>query len=399
MLYRRLTQHYGDIAQQPRLGSVQIVMRGAHTAALHIHADMKQIALRVVERAQLHARRQLHQALGELGIRSRDVLRAQQQRPRKITAVHGGHIARAKRRERIKIIPVVELAAPLFQPFERIRAAAHALQHFIISNKAQLACRCAGNEIKADIGRRGAHGEPCRRIQLQVVRRQPDARSRHTDLEKVPGAARGVRKQRQRRRIQLRRAVSVAFGKVICPTCAHPEQPRQRQRRRKPERAQRARQRQYGRHAPRQAHIAHDLRRVRRRNPFHQVFLGYQQPPERAQYGIEHTQRGLRKHGKAQQRAPPGLCAAVKQRKQRFSERDQQRRHKCALCIRPQRVQQHQQQCGRIQAAQQISDDLQPIQSIQPEPRKQCGQQLPVAPRPAMQAQQIGLQARGAAIV
>ena len=129
----------GDEAGQPRLGREQIVERVIHArrggAVGEAIADRKQVAFAVVEEPEVHfieisggAPRQRLQTLRQApalvgGVLLRGHLsqsgRQHHQRRREITAVDGRDVAGWQRRERLRVVPIQQVALEMFEAIDR----------------------------------------------------------------------------------------------------------------------------------------------------------------------------------------------------------------------------------------------------------------------------------------
>ena len=98
--------------------------------------------------------------------------RQRDQMPGKVAAIHRRDIKRAHRRQRVGLVPVVEMALILLHLLKRIDSGLNAVQRFTEADPAEIARGDDGQEIDADIGRRRALRDNRRRIFLEVVRRQ-----------------------------------------------------------------------------------------------------------------------------------------------------------------------------------------------------------------------------------
>ena len=137
MLHAHLAQHDGGVAQDAGFGGVEVVVGAAQLATLHVHADAKQLSLPVVEGRQIHVLRKRTQARGQPRSIPCDLMGAQQQRPRKVAAVHGGYVSRAQWHEIVEIVPVVQLSVPLVQALQRAGRGGHAAQHLLPGDQLQ----------------------------------------------------------------------------------------------------------------------------------------------------------------------------------------------------------------------------------------------------------------------
>ena len=167
-----LAQHHRNIAEDARLRSQQVVVRGAHAFIFHIRADAKEFALLIKEAGKVHILRQRAQAAGKRRVERAHPGGAGQKRGGEISAVHRGDIARAQGAQRVDIVPVIELAAPLFHALKRFHRGQEPFEQLLIAEEAERTRRDAGDQIEADVGGRCAAGRADGGIDLHVVRRQ-----------------------------------------------------------------------------------------------------------------------------------------------------------------------------------------------------------------------------------
>ena len=393
---RNLPEQYGGIAQQARLGGQQVVPRLANPAALHVHADVEQLPLFVVQRAQVHARCQRVQPAAK----GRNRLGAAHQRRRQVTRVHRRDIAREKRLARARVIPVVQLAFPLFQRLECLKRRLDAPNTLFPVDQPQLPRAHAAHKVQRRVGRRGAPGQANRRVELLVIGRQ--AVVLHRVLEKAPGARRQIHQRLPLRGVGRKGLLARPF-KVSAQCVGRPPQNAQRH----PGQKQQRLERQTGKHCqraqPRKTHgqLSGFLLRVVGGHPVQQPPLRHALPPQRPADRPQRT-RGLerRKRDSAQREQP-----AVSLPHARPDERQQigqQRKQDSLRPAQPERGQYQRDLHAGKQTAQQIVAQLEPVDGLQaltlpPAARKR--QQLPVAPRPSFKALQPGAQAFGVAFV
>ncbi len=137
------------------------------------------------------------------------------QRRAQVAAVDGGQVGRRQHRQRLRVVPVEEVAAVAGQSVQRVQRRTDALQHLLAADETEAPRAQHRQQVHADVGRRGSRGRLRMRQPLVVVRRQVVMLGRHHVLEVAPGLARhvvqiGAHLGRQRtflhRRPRLRRA-------------------------------------------------------------------------------------------------------------------------------------------------------------------------------------------------
>ena len=398
VLHAHLSQHDGGVAQDAGLRGVEVVVGATQLAALHIHADAEQLTLLIVERGHVHVLCQRPQPRGETRSVARDLVGAQQQRARKVAAVHGGHVPWAQRREVVEIVPVVQLSVPLVQALQRAGGGGHAAQHLRAGNQLQRTGGDAGQQVQADVRGRRARGSARRRIHLHVVRRESGAVQGHVGLKEGPGLPRQLLQQRPLLRRERDGRVLLFPHQILRPTGAHQEQRAQRQHRRNPEGAQQARQQQNRGHPARRAQAAPIAGgSVGSGHPVHQVLVADRQAVQRAQHRVQHVLHLQRQHGEPQRGTTPALPAQRMQDRVKVGQRQPQQ--KGPRLVQPQGMNQQSQQRGRVQAAHQVAQQLHPVHGGDPPHFQQHRQQLPVAAHPAVLPAQRGGGIGGRAVV
>ncbi|SPU76735.1 Uncharacterised protein [Brucella suis] len=90
----------------------------------------------------------------------------------KVAAIHGRHIKRAHRVQRIGFIPVVEVALIFLHLVERAEGCFDTIQRFVEADPAEITRGNNGKKIDADIGGRCALRHDRGRVFLEIIRRQ-----------------------------------------------------------------------------------------------------------------------------------------------------------------------------------------------------------------------------------
>ena len=413
--HRGLTQHDGHKAQKPGFAGQQVVMSCGGRFLQRMHADAEQFRLRVKQGGEAHTLRQRIHASGqavvacaELGQQHAHALRAGQQTGRQVAAIHRGDEGRFQRLQRACVVPVVQMPLPFGQGFEGGEGVLHAAGHFIRGQQAQPLRRRQRAQVQADVGGRGTVRHALVGLDLHVVGRKAVVRVGHGRLEEGERTLGHARDN----------LAHVAGG--AGRTGHRLFQPGQRKGESDPQRARRqARRRSAGqqrkschRRARDHAQIEKQHGRLVRRagklgcgGPRQQAAAAEPQPVQRAGDGVGLHARLAGKHSQArkQRRQSTQPCG------KRIGQLGQQKRAKQqpgAACERRIGDQQHPHR--RDQAAQQVMPDFPPARGIQrtagrpPLPGKEgqhIGQQLPVTPRPAVQAVEKALEGFGVAVI
>ena len=400
----RAAEHDRDIAQYAGFRGEQVVVGVAQAAVFDVRADAEQVALRVVERGEVHSARQRAHPAGQRGIFVHNHLRAQQQRRREVSAVDGGDVLRTQRRKRVDVVPVVQVAAPLFQALEHAGGLRHARARRIGREEAQLARGGAAHQIETDVCRRRPPRRADWRVDLDVVRREKVLVCADVCLEEAPDVA---RKAGQQCGLGFRDGFGVlaaGFLEVAHPFRADGEHRRQCCRGQRPAWGQQAGEQQDRRRtAGLQALVGRGVG-VGRSHPVQQVPPGERQPPERAEDRVECAGRRRRQDGQLHRRAPPRMPAARVQDGRQ--EGEQHRREQRALRGKPDGLNQQRQQRRGAQAAQQVVQQADARRRAEPLPvgwvalrAEQHRQQLPVAAGPAVQPLEPAAERGGKAVV
>ena len=180
----------GDVARQPRLGRHEVVVARRGHARRGVEADIEQPPLLVVHRPQVDLVGKIHDAAGQPveAVGGEAVGRGDQARA-EVAAVHGRDVGRLKRGQRAGVIPVVEVAAPAGQRFDRAHEPFDEIGGAVVRRKLQLHRGDGGGDGHADVRRRRAPGRALRRLDLHVVGRQPVVFPRTVLLEILPDRA------------------------------------------------------------------------------------------------------------------------------------------------------------------------------------------------------------------
>ena len=164
---------HGVVAGQARLAGHEVVAALAQRVLRGVVAYAEQAAPPVVERGEVHALRQRRGAPGQLVAAVLAQPRGERGEARgQVAAVHRRHVGRRERLERARVVPVVEVAAPLVQPLAGVEHPADYLRGAIQRREPQVERGERADHAQADIGRRGALGHAHRRLLLPVVRRE-----------------------------------------------------------------------------------------------------------------------------------------------------------------------------------------------------------------------------------
>ena len=132
------------------------------------------------------AARQVERQDGPLpaGVGQRDQVAGQ------VAAVDRGDIGRIERAQIARVVPIVEMAAEAREVAHGGERRLQPLGRLGGSHPTEIAGRRRGEEIQAEIGRRGPVGEDRDRVLLEIVRRQHVVGRRHEGLEEPPGSPR-----------------------------------------------------------------------------------------------------------------------------------------------------------------------------------------------------------------
>ena len=330
MLHRHVALGNRQQAGQSRFRCQQVVEAGIELLFGHPVADVEQVPLAVVQEAEVGLPGELLAALGEGAQAGRDggVRRAlgqfqarlcgRQQMAAEVAAVHGGHIHRQQRRQRLRVVPVQKMPTMALHPLQRGERGFHPCQQLGGVDPAELARASRAQQVQTNVGRRGAVRHHVHRQRLQVVRRQVVVIGHHAALEQAPGVARDAFKIGAIGLGQHQLGVGRAWpadapgpqGRRGPPQAQHRRQPRRRGADGEQHGQQCQRQQRLVPVLPpqrRQRRLRTRLRR-RRGGPLQQVAVADRQAVERAHDRIGHQQclrHQLRQQpGAAHQRAP-----------------------------------------------------------------------------------------------
>src|SRR5450631_3562443 len=109
---------------------------------------------------------------------------------REVAAVDGGNVTWRQRRQRLRVVPVVEMAAMAFEGFHRAQRINGPLDELPGCDIAEVARAYIGEERQTHIGRRRAMGDRRDGVLLKIVRREPMIVAADKCLEVSPCAAR-----------------------------------------------------------------------------------------------------------------------------------------------------------------------------------------------------------------
>ena len=170
---RHVAARHGEIAREPRLAREQVIEPVRELASALVPADAEEAALSVIERRELHRVVERAGARGEVGPRVIGHAAAQHgEAGCEVAAVHGGDVLRQQRAQSARVVPVIEVAAPLGQPFagrEDVLGEAGHLRH---GAEAEVRRRERRDQCEADIRGRGAVRKAGGRLLLPVVGRE-----------------------------------------------------------------------------------------------------------------------------------------------------------------------------------------------------------------------------------
>ena len=116
-------------------------------------------------------------------------LRERDQRGGEVAAVDRRDVARVERRQRRRVVPVEEVTFMPLEAFERRQRAIETSNQRRGRHVAEIVRGQRRQQRHADVGRRGAPGQPRLVTFLIVVRRQPRVRFRDECLVVAPGLA------------------------------------------------------------------------------------------------------------------------------------------------------------------------------------------------------------------
>ena len=192
-------------AQEARLGGQQVVVAGVELVVVDPKADVEEVALGVVEAAEIHLRaerlaapRERFERSRRFGRRGFAVLRREgaaglghrDQVAREVAAVDAGHVGRRQHPQRLGVVPVVEMAVVLVHALDGVERGAEAAGQRRQVDPAEPVGAAAGQQVHADVGRRGPVGDRELGVELQVVRRQVVVLRADHALEEAPRVAR-----------------------------------------------------------------------------------------------------------------------------------------------------------------------------------------------------------------
>ena len=129
--------------------------------------------------------------------------------PGKVSTIDRGYVFRIERTQVTRVIPVVEVAAKTLEAVHSTKRRFQPLDCGHDAEPAEIVRRDGGEQIQADIGRRGAMGHDRCRFFLKIVGRKHVVFRADKGLEESPGPPRG---QAQR--------PSVIFRQRLSPGCA-----------------------------------------------------------------------------------------------------------------------------------------------------------------------------------
>ena len=124
-------------------------------------------------------------------VRQRSEARPQgQQMGREVAAVHRRNIGRNEWRQRLRVVPVIEVAPIPLQRFHRAQCVRRAQNELSGRKIPKVMRRQVGEQRQPHVGRRGATRDRDRRLLLHVVGRQPMVVRTHIHFEIRPRPAR-----------------------------------------------------------------------------------------------------------------------------------------------------------------------------------------------------------------
>ena len=347
-----------------------------------------------------------------------------EQRAGEVARVHGRHVARGHHGAGLGAVPVVQVSGVALEGFDRVHHLPEATDGLRARQIAQVVRRLHRVEREPDVGGRRAASEPLRRLQLEVVGREPAVALGQRLVEEAPRAPGDTP---QLRPVLAGQRVVVADVRAAdVPRKPRGGDPRggERQGRdprdglgdgdgRQHDGAPRDREP----HRPR--HVAGAGLGLLGRGPLQQVPPGDGQPPERPPDGVEHHGRLVGQEGDRQpdllgvhpgvgpEQAQPARRDGVRwleqeavggrrvDREGEHEQRDQRPHERRAGQDRP-RQQQEDEDRRRREAAPEVVEQLPPADDRErvatPAParvahaRQQPRQQLPVATHPAVHA-------------
>ena len=321
----------GDEARQPRLGAEQIVVRGVERVGPFVIADGEQLALRIVQEAEIHRHAEGERAIGDRreaagegggqpGGRRRGEtpLAHREQMAGEIAAVDRRDVRRLEDVQVVEVVPVVEMPAIASQASHGVDGLLQPRGRIARADEAQFVRAEDGEQVQPDVRRRRAHRHRGHGVVLEVVRRKPVRLRAGEAIEERPVQSRIAN------RLVTRLGREMPFGQA-----GGTAQPTRDEGRRQPEGSEREqctremRQRHIGhpnRGAPgdsgeqrchqhesgphRANHSAHGSRHrllgARRRLPLEQMAPRDAEPPERARDGARRHPRLMRKEGECE---------------------------------------------------------------------------------------------------
>ncbi len=231
-----------------------------------------------------------------------------------VPAVDRRDVPGLERGEPPRVVPVVQVAAILFEPLDRAEGGLESLEHLDRADPGEVARRDRREKPEPDVGRGSAVGDDRLRFLLKVVGRKVIVFGRHEGLEETKRAARrepedALLSLRERLRLCRRRRQARLPGD---PGRDDPEDEEGEQEGR-PVSGEEQRgcpgeggQAHATRHAPIETgelEIEAALR-LRRRDPLEQSPSRHDQPEERAQDRVAHQPGLVGEHGDRERRAP-----------------------------------------------------------------------------------------------
>ena len=214
MAYRHIALGDGQQAGQARLGGQQVVKAGVQLLLRDPVAKVEQVALAVVQKAELGRPGQLVALQGQCpqalagAARGRRGCRAWrrfvagfpgrqfqaglghgQQVAAEVAAVHGGHIHRQQSCAGLRVVPVQEVAPVTLHRGQRGQRGLQARDQLFGAYPPERPGAGRAQQVQADIGRRGAVRHHVVRRHLQVVGWQVLVLGAHAALEQAPGVA------------------------------------------------------------------------------------------------------------------------------------------------------------------------------------------------------------------
>ena len=209
---RHVAARHGEIAREPRLAREQVVEALRELLRALVPADAEEAALFIVERRELHRVVERSGARGEVGPRVIVHTSAQHgQTGGEVAAVHGGNVLRQQRTQSARVVPVIDVAAPLGQLFAGRKNVFHKPGHLRHGAEAEVR-RCERRDQgETDVRGRSAVRKARGRLLLPVIGRKV-VFLRRAECGKVGPDLRGLAEQeapvclRQGRRLSGRSA-------------------------------------------------------------------------------------------------------------------------------------------------------------------------------------------------